>query len=105
MGLWDPVCHREPHGDRLICEPMLGELHAARRLNRMHKAAMANSVRWVSARRSRPGAADLHGVGRTVARLSIIPPSACRLAEKMMLKLNLRDQVEERAARKASSAA
>jgi len=47
MGLWDPVCHREPHGDRLICAPMLGELHAAHRLNRMHKAALANSVHWV----------------------------------------------------------
>ena len=47
MGLWDPVCHREPHGDRLICAPMLGELHAAHRLNRMHKSALANSVHWV----------------------------------------------------------
>jgi hypothetical protein len=33
MGLWDPVCHREPCGDRLVCEPMLEALRAARHLD------------------------------------------------------------------------
>ena len=23
MGLWDPVCHREPAGQRLVCHSML----------------------------------------------------------------------------------
>lgn len=33
MGLWDPVCHRDPHGDRLVCEPMLAALREARHLD------------------------------------------------------------------------
>ncbi|MFN4141751.1 glycoside hydrolase [Aestuariivirga sp.] len=32
MGLWDPVCHREPGGERLICEPMLEALRSAAHL-------------------------------------------------------------------------
>jgi hypothetical protein len=35
MGLWDPVCHREPCGDRLVCEPMLQALQAARHLDEL----------------------------------------------------------------------
>jgi hypothetical protein len=33
MGLWDPVCHRDPHGDRLVCQPMLDALKAAHHLD------------------------------------------------------------------------
>ena len=35
MGLWDPVCHREPCGDRLICEEMLEVLTNARGLDQL----------------------------------------------------------------------
>jgi hypothetical protein len=35
MGLWDPVCHREPCGDRLVCEPMFQALQAARHLDEL----------------------------------------------------------------------
>ncbi len=34
MGLWDPVCHRTPHGARLVCEPMLEALRAVGHLGR-----------------------------------------------------------------------
>src|SRR5215211_1004348 len=44
MGLWDPVCHREPCGDRLVCQPMLDALHAARYLD-----ALAAGYRQVAA--------------------------------------------------------
>jgi hypothetical protein len=37
MGMWDPVCHREPGGERLICEPMLEALRSAAHL-RVHQA-------------------------------------------------------------------
>jgi hypothetical protein len=44
MGLWDPVCHREPCGDRLVCQSMLDALHAARYLD-----ALAAGYRQVAA--------------------------------------------------------
>jgi hypothetical protein len=44
MGLWDPVCHREPCGDRLVCQPMLDALRAARYLD-----ALAAGYRQVAA--------------------------------------------------------
>jgi hypothetical protein len=37
MGLWDPVRHRDPHGERLICEPMLAALHAVRDVDELHR--------------------------------------------------------------------
>lgn len=37
MGLWDPVCHRDPHGDRLICEPMLAALNSVRHVDQLHR--------------------------------------------------------------------
>lgn len=40
MGLWDPVCHREPCGDRLVCKEMLDALMASRHLDDLHLAAM-----------------------------------------------------------------
>jgi hypothetical protein len=33
MGLWDPVCHRDPHGDRLLCKPMAAALKEAGHLD------------------------------------------------------------------------
>jgi hypothetical protein len=37
MGLWDPMCDRDPEGGRLICEPMLVALRSVRHLDRLHK--------------------------------------------------------------------
>lgn len=37
MGLWDPVCHREPCGERLICADMLEALRSARLLEQRHR--------------------------------------------------------------------
>jgi hypothetical protein len=42
MGLWDPVCHRDPCGDRLICEPMLEALQSVRYVDELHHALLAN---------------------------------------------------------------
>lgn len=33
MGLWDPVCHRNPADGRIVCQPMLDALQAARHLD------------------------------------------------------------------------
>ena len=46
LGLWDPISHREPHKGRVICEPMLQALRAARFLNerfRLGRAASASA--------------------------------------------------------------
>jgi hypothetical protein len=37
MGLWDPVCDRDPHGGRLICEPMLAALNSVRHVDVLHR--------------------------------------------------------------------
>lgn len=37
MGLWDPVCHKEPQGERLICEPMLEALNSVRHVDELHR--------------------------------------------------------------------
>jgi hypothetical protein len=41
MGLWDPVCHRDPHGERLVCEPMLEALNSVRHIDALHHELMA----------------------------------------------------------------
>lgn len=41
MGLWDPVCHREPHGERLVCESMLDALQCVRHVEELHRALPA----------------------------------------------------------------
>jgi hypothetical protein len=33
MGLWDPVCHRNPHDGRLVCAPMLDALQSVRHVD------------------------------------------------------------------------
>jgi hypothetical protein len=40
MGLWDPVCHRDPNGERLICEPMLTALNSVRHIDALHRELM-----------------------------------------------------------------
>lgn len=50
MGLWDPICHREPHNGRLICEPMLEALRAAKPLNALHAVRADRAQRrWCDA--------------------------------------------------------
>ena len=40
MGLWDPVCHRDPGGGRLVCEPMLEALQAVRHLDDISRTTL-----------------------------------------------------------------
>lgn len=41
MGLWDPICHHDPSGDRLICEDMLEALGEAQSLDeRLNKRSL-----------------------------------------------------------------
>jgi hypothetical protein len=42
MGLWDPVCHADPCGERLVCGPMLEALRSARHVDELHQAVLAN---------------------------------------------------------------
>lgn len=44
MGLWDPVCHREPHRKRLVCAPMIEALHSVRHVDQLHKALLSQTV-------------------------------------------------------------
>jgi hypothetical protein len=44
MGLWDPVCDREPHEGRLICKPMLAALQSVRHVDELYKAMIAPAV-------------------------------------------------------------
>ena len=37
MGLWDPVCHRDPAGPRVICEPMRDALVDIRYIDALHR--------------------------------------------------------------------
>jgi hypothetical protein len=57
MGLWDPVCHRDPSGGRLVCEPMLEALQAVRHVDELHHALLGGGERTRRARRSRPATA------------------------------------------------
>ncbi|PVE23728.1 glycoside hydrolase [Microvirga sp. KLBC 81] len=45
MGLWDPVCHCDPCGKRLICGPMLEALRSVRHVDELHHALLAASNR------------------------------------------------------------
>ena len=52
MGLWDPVCHREPCGDRLVCQPMLDALRSARHLDELQARLLSDkgaAVRQIAA--------------------------------------------------------
>jgi hypothetical protein len=55
MGLWDPVCHHDPCGERLICEPMLEALQSVRHVDELHHAVLANpnNVKSLTRRRRR----------------------------------------------------
>jgi len=44
MGLWDPVCPGAPDGDRLVCEPMLEALEAARHLEQVQAGMRRRAV-------------------------------------------------------------
>ena len=41
MGLWDPLCHRDPGAGRLLCEPMAEALQGAAPLEALHQAKKA----------------------------------------------------------------
>jgi hypothetical protein len=54
MGLWDPICHRDPCGGRLICEPMLEALQAVRHVDELHRAILADEAQSETSRARRP---------------------------------------------------
>jgi hypothetical protein len=41
MGLWDPVCHREPAGQRLVCQSMGEALGGTHHLGEMRNEMLA----------------------------------------------------------------
>ena len=51
MGLWDPVCHRDPCGDRLLCQPMAEALRSARHLDALQARLLADGsgIRQIAA--------------------------------------------------------
>lgn len=53
MGLWDPVCHREPHGGRLLCEPMLDALQSVRHVDMLFHERLDREHRQETRRRTR----------------------------------------------------
>ena len=53
MGLWDPVCNREPYGERLICEPMLEALQSVRHVDKLHHKIFSRDDRHKASFRSR----------------------------------------------------
>lgn len=57
MGLWDPVCHRDPHGERLICEPMLAALNSVRHVDELHRELLGAERRRQAGRAQRRPAA------------------------------------------------
>ncbi|MGH6874636.1 MAG: hypothetical protein ACREDW_06435, partial [Aestuariivirgaceae bacterium] len=42
MGLWDPVCHRESPGERLLCAPMRDALQSVLHIDELHHMLMKN---------------------------------------------------------------
>lgn len=57
MGLWDPVCHRDPCGERLICEPMLEALKSVRHVDQLYQSKFPKSDNVRAAPRLARGAA------------------------------------------------
>jgi hypothetical protein len=57
MGLWDPICDREPHEGRLVCEPMLNALQSVRHVDDLYRALVApeQEADAMSRRRRRAG--------------------------------------------------
>lgn len=45
MGLWDPLCHRDPGAGRLLCEPMAEALQGAGPLEALHRAMLETESR------------------------------------------------------------
>jgi hypothetical protein len=56
MGLWDPVCVRDPCGERLICEPMREALASARWLEQLRRRIESRKLQALSAERGNPAA-------------------------------------------------
>lgn len=74
MGLWDPVCHKDPGAGRSVCEPMLAALRSAGKLEALHRQATAQARRLTvplspgdlrsCARRDRGHIENAHAYGR-----------------------------------------
>jgi hypothetical protein len=45
MGLWDPLCHRDPSAGRLVCTPMLDALRSAEKVEALHRRALSKLVK------------------------------------------------------------
>lgn len=44
MGLWDPVCHRNPWGERQVCAAMLEALQSVRHVDELHHRILAETA-------------------------------------------------------------
>ena len=53
MGLWDPISHAEPRGERIACRPMLDAFRETRRLDELHATALAQRAEALDAGRRR----------------------------------------------------
>jgi hypothetical protein len=57
MGLWDPVCHREPAGARLVCSPMLEALSELHHLGEVRDRMLARRSKAAALKRRKKGEA------------------------------------------------
>ncbi|MGO4572260.1 glycoside hydrolase [Microvirga sp. 2TAF3] len=66
MGLWDPISHHEPHGERIPCQPMLDAFREAQRLDALHAKRLERLERTLHP--SRGGSrAKRYGVAKVAA--------------------------------------
>ena len=60
MGLWDPVCHRDSPGERLLCAPMHDALQSVRHIDELHHMLMnhRDKLRFFRPKRDRSAGTD-----------------------------------------------
>ncbi|MEK8093675.1 glycoside hydrolase [Methylocystis sp. IM3] len=75
MGLWDPLCHRDPTAGRLVCTPMLDALRSAEKVEALHRR-MTSPMKDASP--VRPGERP-----HQESRIATIPRSALRKASRL----------------------
>lgn len=67
MGLWDPVCHREPHKERIPCRPMLEAFREAQSLDVLHARRLKRRERTLHAVHAHSGTGARRRAGRIAA--------------------------------------
>jgi hypothetical protein len=71
MGLWDPVCHRDSPGERLLCAPMHDALLSVHHIDELHHTLMKHreKLRFFRPRQGRRVDADFAEVRQRRAGL------------------------------------